>query len=1388
MRTILRFMMAMLVPLSIGFTASAQGTGGTGGTTGTTLVDSWTEVPKDNFISGAKKKQTSTDNDAIKKGDTFIMKVDTEFFPEHYGAHASDNTHDNTYVKSSYCASQLTGNDGTAKSTNLFQKSIEAVYKLTGIDAYAHLRDHKEKGASGDTENIKKRSGKLYAYRGELTRFFFIERNHDLALTGGGTNSRYYNPYKYTSDGTGVTGHMVPSTDGNFCEYGVDPMDLTYGTDLAKRAITRDWQDAFASSTTKNLSEILGKTFSSYNKYGCVAMTHDCSGGTLRSHWVHSNPPNVTNNLNPTTTTTDSQYAAFKADKMTSSGESTILFFVPNKTGCSAPGDWCVTSGDMHIIKEFAPYIQYYLAAFDKSGCYEGTLTGTDQTHELLWFTNVHDKLCPDYAPTETTKTETTGNGKNQKTETVQVTYYIGDNDYVAITPQYKSPKEIYKVSYRYHYEPDMEEYWKDCTVFYETTDEQGNPKSVKDSTAFKVNKIWPRERDDYWVYYKVECIIPSLGVSTVTNQIKLIVPGLNSTGTDMLLDVESSSVPVDNTSRTPGSETASYGENHITHHLDVTLSSKIRGKDGTYTITRNYKDSGEETTLGQTQVMTITVDNGTFTCKIGETEYEYGEEKTYFFGSNNHLYVKWPTTHNIDYAEADHGENWDKYKVEFESKDEYPITEGTTEPTAKITDSTSEVLAPVYYTTFRTEVFDNKVVSQSNTQYVYDATDKSVFEGCLAYRYIVRKGDQKLKDGEWKDGGNTQVESNPVILTTQQLTSAADVETTLYYCGYIEYNSANDIRGIWGIGDNSTVHKPNGKSSTTVTVKTIPHNQILDVTMGTGGSQSHPIWEYPEGKESTKQIFPGVDFVITGDNLPLGTGTYNVAFGLVIYEKVNGTWVRKTTHGEEYFNKIKDGTLNKYDATTNVWTPDFETSEEVAKTVPNITITQNVVYDFVNKPCKYDAFAFYVDPTSKEVKHYSHSGSAYITSTVAYDSQAYIAKLPNVVGEPVQFENTQGILVEEGINQLKPEDLKAYTLYHGNKDVENDGFAYFVLDLKNAIPERDANYDPDHKISRSENLIDAVTSYKITATQENNESEGEPRLKVFRPTLDYKKDTQEFVFDYAAYKGSQRPPIQGTSWQSAALNDSLQVYYEYIPVTTESGTTQTYSLVEGVNPTSAPSTIDKMVCAGNTHTLIGLRNIDLQTDVWTYSNTDDPGSKGALRKNVKPNPGEKYLKNAITFLVEPEFTIACPELPLFSFGGSYQKTTPPTYVNDETLGTTVKNQVPVIGNKNPIPDPRKILDYFAHMKYDHPELDRVLSPYVVTTSIVSGAETINSENVKVFADGRDILVEGAEGEVIVFNAYGQSVYAGRSSRIAMAQPGVYLVAANGSIYKVFVK
>mgnify|MGYP004447902665 FL=1 len=71
---------------------------------------------------------------------------------------------------------------------------------------------------------------------------------------------------------------------------------------------------------------------------------------------------------------------------------------------------------------------------------------------------------------------------------------------------------------------------------------------------------------------------------------------------------------------------------------------------------------------------------------------------------------------------------------------------------------------------------------------------------------------------------------------------------------------------------------------------------------------------------------------------------------------------------------------------------------------------------------------------------------------------------------------------------------------------------------------------------------------------------------------------------------------------------------------------------------------------------------------------------------------------------------------------------------------------------------------------------------------VVSGVNDVKGENVKVFADGRDIVVEGAEGEVIVFNAYGQSVYAGHSSRIAMAQPGVYLVAANGSIYKVFVK
>ena len=58
----------------------------------------------------------------------------------------------------------------------------------------------------------------------------------------------------------------------------------------------------------------------------------------------------------------------------------------------------------------------------------------------------------------------------------------------------------------------------------------------------------------------------------------------------------------------------------------------------------------------------------------------------------------------------------------------------------------------------------------------------------------------------------------------------------------------------------------------------------------------------------------------------------------------------------------------------------------------------------------------------------------------------------------------------------------------------------------------------------------------------------------------------------------------------------------------------------------------------------------------------------------------------------------------------------------------------------------------------------------------------------KVYAEGLTIIVEGEAELVVVFDASAKQVYAGTEHRIEVAQPGVYVVATGGKIYKVFVK
>jgi hypothetical protein len=73
-------------------------------------------------------------------------------------------------------------------------------------------------------------------------------------------------------------------------------------------------------------------------------------------------------------------------------------------------------------------------------------------------------------------------------------------------------------------------------------------------------------------------------------------------------------------------------------------------------------------------------------------------------------------------------------------------------------------------------------------------------------------------------------------------------------------------------------------------------------------------------------------------------------------------------------------------------------------------------------------------------------------------------------------------------------------------------------------------------------------------------------------------------------------------------------------------------------------------------------------------------------------------------------------------------------------------------------------------------------------TPTLTGVESIASEDFAVKTEGSEILINGYDGVVSVYNTYGSKVYSGRGNRIAVSAPGIYVVIANGKHMKIVVK
>ncbi|MCF0187156.1 MAG: hypothetical protein HUJ98_11780, partial [Bacteroidaceae bacterium] len=581
-RTIHKLLTGLLLLSGVSFAAHAQN-------------PTWGEnIEKDSFISragNAQQDESSTSTTGFNKGDFFIVLLNTNFFPEYYGAYATNANHTETGVNTTRFLEKAVADGAITKTTSygqtryngnaspyLFNKSVSQVYKLKPLNVtVTHKVKHRRK-AHYTNDEYEKNPGKLYAYNGTLSRFIFVERNKQYAFTGGKDSP--YNPYKWKND---RTDHLTPNDDAGFCEYGIDPQDLSTKNESQKRAITSDWEAAFGSTSVQPLEAYLSeKNLNAWNEYGVFAFTHDCSGGTWRSHFMHTNIPNVETDIPNSGAASDAQCNAFTAS-ITPTQNNTILVFVPQKPAApsspsSTDSQWIKNQADSGtdygIVPKHAPYIQFYLGKFfPKNEATDVVLHGNDNyvTHKFAWFTNVYDKY-----------------NRNEGTQQ---------------QPGDKTGIEEFKIYARV----EGTETWQ----LIETT-------RVRPHTnAHEIEQYeyigMPNDRNDfllrksytYNMEYKVESTIVDLGVTTPIQTLVLPVPALTDSKS-LNLTVFSSSRAVDNVNRATGDSGDSFGTNYITHKLTIIPTGINEVEGDTYTVTRKW-DTAKDT-YGNEQTIKITI------------------------------------------------------------------------------------------------------------------------------------------------------------------------------------------------------------------------------------------------------------------------------------------------------------------------------------------------------------------------------------------------------------------------------------------------------------------------------------------------------------------------------------------------------------------------------------------------------------------------------------------------------------------------------------------------------------------------------------------------------------------------------------------------------------
>ena len=77
---------------------------------------------------------------------------------------------------------------------------------------------------------------------------------------------------------------------------------------------------------------------------------------------------------------------------------------------------------------------------------------------------------------------------------------------------------------------------------------------------------------------------------------------------------------------------------------------------------------------------------------------------------------------------------------------------------------------------------------------------------------------------------------------------------------------------------------------------------------------------------------------------------------------------------------------------------------------------------------------------------------------------------------------------------------------------------------------------------------------------------------------------------------------------------------------------------------------------------------------------------------------------------------------------------------------------------------------------------------YLKSNKLITGINDIGTNEIKVYPDGKNIMITGTEELVEIYNISGQLIYKGKEHQITVPNQGVYLVKAEGKVTKVLIQ